>query len=68
MAVGAIYLLLLILNKNMYFLCPSKVYKEQLKRESVLTAKAIINNDTVKIRYEKYIKVNDAYKYLPCSI
>lgn len=37
---------------------PPKVYKEQLKRESVLTAKAIINNDSVKVRYEKYIKVN----------
>lgn len=49
----------------MAFLCPLKVYKEQLKRESVLTAKAIINNDSIKIRYEKYIKVavNNAHKY-----
>ncbi|XP_060723817.1 DBIRD complex subunit ZNF326 [Tachysurus vachellii] len=37
------------------------VYKEQLKRESVLTAKAIINNDTVKIRYERYIKGEDPF-------
>ncbi|XP_046716292.1 DBIRD complex subunit ZNF326 isoform X2 [Silurus meridionalis] len=37
------------------------VYKEQLKRESVLTAKAIINNDSVKIRYEKYIKGEDPF-------
>ncbi|KAK3557315.1 hypothetical protein QTP70_026603, partial [Hemibagrus guttatus] len=37
------------------------MYKEQLKRESVLTAKAIINNDTVKIRYEKYIKGEDPF-------
>lgn len=47
-------------SKNVFFLCTSvflKVYKEQLKRESVLTAKAIINNDGVKVRYEKYIKV-----------
>lgn len=39
------------------YVCSLKVYKEQLKRESVLTAKAIINNDCVKSRYEKYIKV-----------
>ncbi|XP_066521472.1 DBIRD complex subunit ZNF326 isoform X2 [Hoplias malabaricus] len=40
----------------------SKVmYKEQLKRESVLTAKAIINNDSVKVRYEKYIKGEDPF-------
>ncbi|XP_017334729.1 DBIRD complex subunit ZNF326 isoform X2 [Ictalurus punctatus] len=37
------------------------VYKEQLKRESVLTAKAIINNDSIKIRYEKYIKGEDPF-------
>ncbi|KAI4901939.1 hypothetical protein NFI96_021237, partial [Prochilodus magdalenae] len=37
------------------------VYKEQLKRESVLTAKAIINNDSVKVRYEKYIKGEDPF-------
>ncbi|XP_060775717.1 DBIRD complex subunit ZNF326 isoform X1 [Neoarius graeffei] len=37
------------------------VYKEQLKRESVLTAKAIINNDSVKSRYEKYIKGEDPF-------
>lgn len=40
------------------------MYKEQLKRESVLTAKAIINNDTVKIRYEKYIKVTDVHELI----
>ncbi|KAK7144656.1 hypothetical protein R3I94_010928 [Phoxinus phoxinus] len=28
-------------------------YKEQLKRDSVVTAKAIINNDNVKVRYER---------------
>ncbi|XP_076846517.1 LOW QUALITY PROTEIN: DBIRD complex subunit ZNF326 [Brachyhypopomus gauderio] len=40
----------------------SKVmYKEQLKRESVLTAKAIINNDSVKVRYEKYMKGEDPF-------
>ncbi|XP_036425431.1 DBIRD complex subunit ZNF326 [Colossoma macropomum] len=37
------------------------VYKEQLKRESVLTAKAIINNNSVKVRYEKYIKGEDPF-------
>ncbi|XP_007239005.3 DBIRD complex subunit ZNF326 [Astyanax mexicanus] len=37
------------------------VYKEQLKRESVLTAKAIINNDSVKVRYEKYMKGEDPF-------
>ncbi|KAM9482725.1 DBIRD complex subunit ZNF326 isoform 2-T3 [Clarias gariepinus] len=37
------------------------VYKEQLKRESVLTAKAIINNDSFKVRYEKYIKGEDPF-------
>lgn len=35
----------------------SKAYKEQLKRDSVVTAKAIINNENVKLRYEKYMKV-----------
>lgn len=35
----------------------SKAYKEQLKRDSVVTAKAIINNDIVKVCYEKYMKV-----------
>ncbi|XP_026877304.2 DBIRD complex subunit ZNF326 isoform X2 [Electrophorus electricus] len=40
----------------------SKVmYKERLKRESVLTAKAIINNDGVKVRYEKYMKGEDPF-------
>lgn len=50
----------------MDLLCPLKVYKEQLKWESVLTAKAIINNDSVKIRYEKYIKVavNNAHELI----
>ncbi|MCJ8729642.1 hypothetical protein PDJAM_G00108810, partial [Pangasius djambal] len=38
-----------------------EAYKEQLKRESVLTAKAIINNDSVKIRYERYIKGEDPF-------
>ncbi len=44
----------------LYVLCVfflSKAYKEQLKRDSVVTAKAIINNDNVKLRYEKYMKV-----------
>ncbi|KAI2663517.1 DBIRD complex subunit ZNF326 [Labeo rohita] len=40
----------------------SKVaYKEQLKRDSVVTAKAIINNDNVKVRYEKYMKGEDPF-------
>lgn len=40
----------------------SKVaYKEQLKRDSVVTAKAIINNDNVKERYEKYMKGEDPF-------
>uniref|UniRef100_A0A671KAC1 DBIRD complex subunit ZNF326 n=1 Tax=Sinocyclocheilus anshuiensis TaxID=1608454 RepID=A0A671KAC1_9TELE len=36
-------------------------YKEQLKRDSVVTAKAIINNDNVKVRYEKYMKGEDPF-------
>uniref|UniRef100_A0A8C2Q2L2 DBIRD complex subunit ZNF326 n=1 Tax=Cyprinus carpio TaxID=7962 RepID=A0A8C2Q2L2_CYPCA len=40
----------------------SKVaYTEQLKRDSVVTAKAIINNDNVKVRYEKYMKGEDPF-------
>ncbi len=39
------------------FFTLSKAYKEQLKRDSVVTAKAIINNDNVKVRYEQYMKV-----------
>lgn len=34
-----------------------KAFKDQLKRDSVVTAKAIINNDNVKVRYEMYMKV-----------
>lgn len=41
-----------------FYISHSKAYKEQLKRDSVVTAKAIINNDNVKERYEKYMKVN----------
>ncbi|XDV35894.1 hypothetical protein PO909_005757 [Leuciscus waleckii] len=36
-------------------------YKEQLKRDSVVTAKAIINNDNVKVRYERYMKGEDPF-------
>ncbi|XP_058634827.1 DBIRD complex subunit ZNF326 isoform X2 [Onychostoma macrolepis] len=36
-------------------------YKEQLKRDSVVTAKAIINNDNVKVCYEKYVKGEDPF-------
>jgi len=42
---------------------PSKAYKEQLKRDSVVTAKAIINNDNVKVRYERYMKVTTFVAY-----
>ncbi|KAG2461521.1 LRC8D protein, partial [Polypterus senegalus] len=34
------------------------LYKEQLKKESVLTATSILNNPIVKARYEKYVKVS----------
>ncbi|XP_057193813.1 DBIRD complex subunit ZNF326 isoform X2 [Triplophysa rosa] len=36
-------------------------YKDQLKRDSVVTAKAIINNDDVKVRYEMYMKGEDPF-------
>ncbi|XP_056606731.1 DBIRD complex subunit ZNF326 isoform X2 [Triplophysa dalaica] len=36
-------------------------YKDQLKRDSVVTAKAIINNDNVKVRYEMYMKGEDPF-------
>ncbi|XP_051563467.1 DBIRD complex subunit ZNF326 [Myxocyprinus asiaticus] len=38
-----------------------EAYKEQLKRDSVITAKAIINNDNVKVCYEKYMKGEDPF-------
>ncbi|XP_060150309.1 DBIRD complex subunit ZNF326 [Globicephala melas] len=34
-----------------------QAYKEQIKRESVLTATSILNNPIVKARYERFIKV-----------
>lgn len=42
---------------TVWFVFSSKAYKDQLKRDSVVTAKAIINNDNVKVRYEMYMKV-----------
>ncbi|XP_062853207.1 DBIRD complex subunit ZNF326 [Trichomycterus rosablanca] len=48
------------LSSSLHLKC-KVVYKEQLKRESVLTAKAIINNDSVKVRYEKYMKGEDPF-------
>ncbi|XP_069049975.1 DBIRD complex subunit ZNF326 isoform X2 [Lepisosteus oculatus] len=38
------------------------LYKEQLKKESVLTATSILNNPIVKARYEKYIKGEDPFE------
>lgn len=34
-----------------------QAYKEQIKRESVLTATSILNNPIVKARYERFVKV-----------
>lgn len=38
-----------------------QTYKEQIKRESVLTATSILNNPIVKARYERYVKVSLQY-------
>lgn len=35
-----------------------QAYKEQIKRESVLTATSILNNPIVKARYERFVKVS----------
>ncbi|XP_041126622.1 DBIRD complex subunit ZNF326-like isoform X2 [Polyodon spathula] len=41
----------------------SKVgYKEQLRKESVLTATSILNNPIVKARYEKFVKGEDPFE------
>ncbi|XP_030646933.1 DBIRD complex subunit ZNF326 [Chanos chanos] len=37
------------------------LFKEQMKRDSVLTANSIINSPDVKARYEKYIKGEDPF-------
>lgn len=46
-----------------------QTYKEQIKRESVLTATSILNNPIVKARYERYVKVrlHDSVS-LTCSV
>uniref|UniRef100_A0A8C4T500 DBIRD complex subunit ZNF326 n=1 Tax=Erpetoichthys calabaricus TaxID=27687 RepID=A0A8C4T500_ERPCA len=38
------------------------LYKEQLKKESVLTATSILNNPIVKARYEKYVKGENPFE------
>ncbi|CAI5776769.1 DBIRD complex subunit ZNF326 isoform X7 [Podarcis muralis] len=37
-------------------------YKEQIKRESVLTATSILNNPIVKARYERYVKGENPFE------
>uniref|UniRef100_A0A8C9L6H3 DBIRD complex subunit ZNF326 n=1 Tax=Pavo cristatus TaxID=9049 RepID=A0A8C9L6H3_PAVCR len=48
-----------------------QAYREQIKRESVLTATSILNNPIVKARYELYVKVRWIFKgqlvQLPCN-
>lgn len=44
--------------------CFPQAYKEQIKRESVLTATSILNNPIVKARYERFVKVS----FLGCVV
>lgn len=46
----------------------SQAYKDQIKRESILTATSILNNPLVKARYELYLKVSDTSKGNTISI
>ncbi|KAM3838979.1 DBIRD complex subunit ZNF326 isoform 2-T2 [Vipera latastei] len=39
-----------------------QTYKEQIKRESVLTATSILNNPIVKARYERYVKGENPFE------
>ncbi|EPY76420.1 zinc finger protein 326 [Camelus ferus] len=46
-----------------------QAYKEQIKRESVLTATSILNNPIVKARYERFVKplISSHLVYIPVS-
>ncbi|XP_008575016.1 PREDICTED: DBIRD complex subunit ZNF326 isoform X2 [Galeopterus variegatus] len=39
-----------------------QAYKEQIKRESVLTATSILNNPVVKARYERFVKGENPFE------
>ncbi|XP_017746765.1 PREDICTED: DBIRD complex subunit ZNF326 [Rhinopithecus bieti] len=39
-----------------------QAYKEQIKRESVLTATSILNNPIVKARYERFVKGENPFE------
>ncbi|XP_029141656.1 DBIRD complex subunit ZNF326 [Protobothrops mucrosquamatus] len=44
-----------------------QTYKEQIKRESVLTATSILNNPIVKARYERYVKGENPFEVIDQS-